>query len=116
LLLGMLTPSALPTTPDKQLLKEFYQRFSSAEEVQTVAQNSQGVKLISKAQVQTLLDACSGKRKIGKNIINMQEFYITYINAMLEKLGIRIWAPDLQEAPNYLYNEACRIVALITFQ
>ncbi|MBW0586196.1 hypothetical protein O181_125911, partial [Austropuccinia psidii MF-1] len=57
LLWGMLTPSALPTAPDEQLLKEFYQRFSSAEEVQTVVQNSQGVKLISKAQVQTFQDA-----------------------------------------------------------
>ncbi|MBW0508204.1 hypothetical protein O181_047919 [Austropuccinia psidii MF-1] len=109
------TKVTLPTTPDKQLLKEFYQRFLSDEEVQTVAQNSQGVKLISKAQVQTLRDACSGKRKIGKNIIHMQDFYITYINAMLAKLEIHIWAPDLQEAPYSLYNEACRIVALMTF-
>ncbi|MBW0575203.1 hypothetical protein O181_114918 [Austropuccinia psidii MF-1] len=116
LLWGMLTPSALPTAPDKQLLKEFYQRFSSAEEVQTVAQNSQGVKLISEAQVQTLRDARLGKRKIGKNIINMQDFYITYVHAMLAKLGIRIWAPDFQEAPDSLYNEACRIVALMTFR
>ncbi|MBW0480009.1 hypothetical protein O181_019724 [Austropuccinia psidii MF-1] len=111
LLWDILTPSA----PDEQLLKESYQRFSTAEEVQTVAQNSQGAKLISKAQVQTLQDAQAGKRKIGPNIINMQDFYITYIHAMLAKLGIRIWAPDLQEAPNSLYNEACCIVALMTF-
>ncbi|MBW0567957.1 hypothetical protein O181_107672 [Austropuccinia psidii MF-1] len=110
LLWGMLTPAAFPIAPDKQLLKEFYQRFSSAKEVQSVAQNSQGVKLISEAQVQTLRDARSGKRKIGKNIVNMQDFYITYVHAMLAKLGIRIWAPDS------LYNEACRIVALMTFR
>ncbi|MBW0502505.1 hypothetical protein O181_042220 [Austropuccinia psidii MF-1] len=60
----MLTPAAMPTAPDKQLLKEFYQRFSSAEDVQIVAQNSEGVKLISEAQVQTLRDAHSRKRKI----------------------------------------------------
>ncbi|MBW0544198.1 hypothetical protein O181_083913 [Austropuccinia psidii MF-1] len=82
----MLTPGALPTAPDKQLLKEFYQLFSSVEEVQSVAQNSQGVKLINEAQVQTLCNAHSGKRKIGKNIINMQDFYITYFHAMLAKL------------------------------
>ncbi|MBW0462098.1 hypothetical protein O181_001813 [Austropuccinia psidii MF-1] len=116
LLWGMLTPAAMPTAPDKQLLKEFYQRFSSVEEVQSVAQNSQGVKLINEAQVQTLRDARSGKRKVGKNIINMQDFYITYVHAMLAKLGIRIWAPDLEEAPDSLYNEACRIVALMTFR
>ncbi|MBW0529205.1 hypothetical protein O181_068920 [Austropuccinia psidii MF-1] len=116
LLWSMLTLSSLPTAPDKQLLKEFYQIFSSAEEVQAVAQNSQGVKLISEDQVQTLWDACSAKRKNGKNIINMQDFYITYVHEILAKLGIHIWAPDLQEAHNSLYNEACRIVALMTFQ
>ncbi|MBW0547017.1 hypothetical protein O181_086732 [Austropuccinia psidii MF-1] len=116
LLWGMLTPAAMPTAPDKQLLKEFYQQLSSAEEVQNVAQNSQGVKLISEAQVQTLRDARSGKRKIGKNIINMQDFYITYVHAMLAKLGIHIWAPDLEEAPDSIYNEACCIVALMTFR
>ncbi|MBW0538120.1 hypothetical protein O181_077835 [Austropuccinia psidii MF-1] len=73
-------------------------------------------KLINEAQVQTLHDSCSGKRKTGKNIINVQEFYITYVHAMLAKLGIHIWAPDLEEAPNYLYNKACCIVSLMKFQ
>ncbi|MBW0552551.1 hypothetical protein O181_092266 [Austropuccinia psidii MF-1] len=58
LLWGMLTPEAIPTAPDKQLLKEFYQQFSSAEE-----------------------------------------------------LGICIWAPNLEEAPDSIYNDAWRIVA-----
>ncbi|MBW0521495.1 hypothetical protein O181_061210 [Austropuccinia psidii MF-1] len=111
----MLTPGALPTAPDKQLLKEFYQKFSSVEEVQSVAQNSQGVKLINESQVQTSCNTHSGKIKIGKNIINMQDFYITYVHAMLAKLGIRVWGPDLEEAPDFLYNGACCIVALMTF-
>ncbi|MBW0535867.1 hypothetical protein O181_075582 [Austropuccinia psidii MF-1] len=108
----MITPGAMPTAPDKQLLKEFYQCFSSVEEVQSVAQNSQGVKLINEAQVQTLHDARSGKRKTGENIINMQDFYITYIYAMLAKLGIHIWAPNLEVAPYSLYNEACLVANL----
>ncbi|MBW0553987.1 hypothetical protein O181_093702 [Austropuccinia psidii MF-1] len=62
------TKVTLPTAPDKQLLKEFYQRFSSAKEVQIVSQSSQGVKLISEAQVQTLQDARTGKRKIVKDL------------------------------------------------
>ncbi|MBW0499926.1 hypothetical protein O181_039641 [Austropuccinia psidii MF-1] len=111
----MFTPAELPTPPVKQLLNKFYQQFLSVGEVQSVAQNSQGVKLINEAQVQILSDACSGKRKIGKNIINMQDFYITYVHAMLSKLGISIWAPNLEEAPDSLYNGAFCIVALMTF-
>ncbi|MBW0537868.1 hypothetical protein O181_077583 [Austropuccinia psidii MF-1] len=116
LLWGMLTPAALPKPPDKHLLKEFYQQFSSVEEIQSVAQKSQGVKLINEAQFQNLHAACSRKRKVGKNIINMQDFYITYVHATLAKLGICIWAPNQEEAPDSLYNGACHIVALMTFQ
>ncbi|MBW0478136.1 hypothetical protein O181_017851 [Austropuccinia psidii MF-1] len=83
--------------------------------VQSVLQNSQGVKLINEAQVQTLRDARSWKRKIGENIINMQDLYITYVHAMLAKLGIGIWEADLEEAPNSMYNEVCRVVALMKF-
>ncbi|MBW0567733.1 hypothetical protein O181_107448 [Austropuccinia psidii MF-1] len=106
----------MPTTPDELLLKEFYQQFSSVEEVQSLANNSNGVKLINEAQIQTLHDAWAGKRKFGKNIINMQDFYITYVHAMLAKLGIHILAPDMEEAPGSLYNEACWIVTLMTFR
>ncbi|MBW0558917.1 hypothetical protein O181_098632 [Austropuccinia psidii MF-1] len=84
----MLTPAETPTAPNKQLLKEFFQQFSRVEEVQSVAQNSQGVKLINEAQVQTLCDARSGKRKVGKSIINMKDFYIKYVHEKLAKLGI----------------------------
>ncbi|MBW0490857.1 hypothetical protein O181_030572 [Austropuccinia psidii MF-1] len=63
LLWGMLTPEAIPLAPEKQLLKELYQKFSSVEEVQSVAQNSQGVQLINESQVQTLRNAHSGKEK-----------------------------------------------------
>ncbi|MBW0514432.1 hypothetical protein O181_054147 [Austropuccinia psidii MF-1] len=46
----------------------------------------------------------------------MQDFYITYVHAMLAKLGIHIWAPNLEEAPDSLYNEACQAVALTKFR
>ncbi|MBW0482699.1 hypothetical protein O181_022414, partial [Austropuccinia psidii MF-1] len=115
LLWGMIPPGAMQTAPDKQLLKEFYQRFSNVKEVQSVAQNSRGVKLINKAQVQTLRNAHSRKRKISKNIINMRDFHITYIHAMLAKLEICIWETYLEKAPDSLYNEACQVVALMMF-
>ncbi|MBW0546022.1 hypothetical protein O181_085737 [Austropuccinia psidii MF-1] len=57
-----------------------------------------------------------GRKKIGRAIVHISEFFIQYTNAMLARLGIRIWCPDLNDAPDSLYNEACRISAIMTFR
>ncbi|KAI9616823.1 hypothetical protein KEM48_005069 [Puccinia striiformis f. sp. tritici PST-130] len=36
--------------------------------------------------------------------------------AILARLGIRVWAPDLEDLPDSLYNEACRQAALKSFR
>ena len=49
-------------------------------------------------------------------MVNVQEFLILYIKALLAKLGIRRWAPALNEPIDTLYNEACQISVIQTFQ
>ncbi|MBW0477253.1 hypothetical protein O181_016968 [Austropuccinia psidii MF-1] len=100
LLWGMLTPASMQTAPDELLLKEFYQQFSSVEEVQSVAQNSNGVKLVKEAQVQRLHDVWAGKRKVGNNVINMEDFYITsYWNLTIKDYEIDLDTP--KDSDNY---------------
>ncbi|KAG0139063.1 hypothetical protein CROQUDRAFT_55309, partial [Cronartium quercuum f. sp. fusiforme G11] len=41
---------------------------------------------------------------------------ILYISGLLAKVGIRAWAPDLEDAPDSLYNSACRITCLNAFR
>ncbi|EGG10790.1 uncharacterized protein MELLADRAFT_60199 [Melampsora larici-populina 98AG31] len=41
---------------------------------------------------------------------------ILYMSSVLAKVGIREWAPDLDEPHDSLYNSACRIVCLNTFR
>ncbi|MBW0564066.1 hypothetical protein O181_103781 [Austropuccinia psidii MF-1] len=112
----MLEKDSLPPSPDRLLLKEFYGRFSSNERVVNVAQSNTGDNLISEKEVKTLRDARSGHMKVGKHIIHLKEFYILYLHSMLAKLGICLWAPDLEEAPDSLYNEACWTAALMKFR
>ncbi|MBW0493839.1 hypothetical protein O181_033554, partial [Austropuccinia psidii MF-1] len=116
ILWGMIEKQPLPPSPDKSLLKEFKQRFSNNDQIQDAANSNTGATLISEKEVQTLRDARAGRQKIGKHIVNLNEFYFLYIRSLLSKVGIRIWAPDLEEAPHSLYNEACRIIALMTFR
>ncbi|KAI9615059.1 hypothetical protein KEM48_005798, partial [Puccinia striiformis f. sp. tritici PST-130] len=39
---------------------------------------------------------------------------VEYTQATLARLGLRVWAPDLDDSPHSLYNEACRQAALKT--
>ncbi|MBW0561185.1 hypothetical protein O181_100900 [Austropuccinia psidii MF-1] len=116
ILWGMLEKDSLPPSPDRLLLKEFYGRFSGNERVVNVAQSNTGANLISEKEFKTIRDARSGHMKVGKHIIHLKEFYILYLHSMLAKLGICLWAPDLEEAPDYLYNQACCTAALVKFR
>ncbi|MBW0488247.1 hypothetical protein O181_027962 [Austropuccinia psidii MF-1] len=102
LLWGILEKDSLPPSPDCLLLKEFYGRFSSNERVVNVAQSNTGDNLISEKEVKKLRDARSGHIKAGKHIIHLKKFYIIHLHSMLAKLGICLWAPDLEEAPDSL--------------
>ncbi|MBW0497101.1 hypothetical protein O181_036816 [Austropuccinia psidii MF-1] len=112
----MVKKGSIPPAADHSLLTEFYQRFSTTDQIENVASKKQSTTLIKHDEFQILCDACAGCIKIGNHIVNLQKFYVDYIKAMLAKLGIRAWAPDLEDAPDSLFNEACRISALMTFR
>ncbi|MBW0556119.1 hypothetical protein O181_095834 [Austropuccinia psidii MF-1] len=107
ILWGMTERQKVPPSPNRSLLKEFYGLFSTNEEILEAANTTSNVSLINSTEVQTLRDARAGRKKVGKNIVNFQEFYILYIHSISAKVGICIWGLDLEEAPDSLYNEAC---------
>ncbi|MBW0539232.1 hypothetical protein O181_078947 [Austropuccinia psidii MF-1] len=116
ILWGMIKQKSLPPSPDQSLLKEFNMLFSNNDELENVAKSNTCAVLISEEEVQMLCDACAGRQKIGKHIVNLDDFYFQYIRYLLSKFGICIWAPDLEAAPGSLYNEACRTIAIMTFR
>ncbi|MBW0494114.1 hypothetical protein O181_033829 [Austropuccinia psidii MF-1] len=107
LLWGVVKKGFIPPAVDHSLLTEFYQRFSTTDQIENVASNKQSTTLIKHYEVQTLHDACAGRIKIGNHIVNLQQLYIDYIKATLAKLGICAWAPDSEDAPDSLFNEDC---------
>ncbi|MBW0515845.1 hypothetical protein O181_055560 [Austropuccinia psidii MF-1] len=113
---GLIYEKSVPVAPDPTLLKEFYNRFDDVEEIQEVTNSSTSIKLIPETDVITLRGTKPGRKKVGRAIVNVQEFFILYIQVLLAKLGIRRWAPSLDEPIDTLYNEACRISAIKTFR
>ncbi|MBW0586358.1 hypothetical protein O181_126073 [Austropuccinia psidii MF-1] len=111
----MIKQKLLPPSPDQSLLKEFNMQFSNNDELENVAKINTCAVLISEKEVQMLCDACEGRRMIGKHIVNLDDSYFQYINSLLSKFGICIWAPNLEAESGSLYNEAFRTIAIMTF-
>ncbi|MBW0561758.1 hypothetical protein O181_101473 [Austropuccinia psidii MF-1] len=115
ILWGMLGEHVVPPKPENSLLKEFNKQCSTNEQLQNAETSQTGGNIITKKEVQTIRDACAGRKKVGKHIVYLENFYFLYICSLLSKLGICFWAPDLEEGPGFLYNAACRTVAIMTF-
>ncbi|KAG0139000.1 hypothetical protein CROQUDRAFT_55381, partial [Cronartium quercuum f. sp. fusiforme G11] len=112
---GLYKPSDVPPTPDAALLKEFYTRFNSSEEIESVVNNPASTDLIAQESIMSLKELRTSDRKIARGLGHINEISILYISGILAKVGIRAWGPDLNNAPDSLYNSACRITALNTF-
>ncbi|MBW0561557.1 hypothetical protein O181_101272 [Austropuccinia psidii MF-1] len=97
------------------MLQEFNCHFSFLSEIVTQSENPTTQPLVPLEEVLTLRGMKPGKKQFGSCIVNMSDFAIKYIVSFLAKLGIRRWAPDLNDLVDALYNEACRISAIQTF-
>ncbi|MBW0554063.1 hypothetical protein O181_093778 [Austropuccinia psidii MF-1] len=112
---GLIYESSIPILPDPALIKEFRNCFDDVEEIQRASQSKNSLNLIRQEDVITLKGTKPGRKKVGQAIINVQEFFILYIKALLAKLGICRWAPALDEPIDMLYNEAFPISVIQNF-
>ncbi|EGG03786.1 uncharacterized protein MELLADRAFT_78491 [Melampsora larici-populina 98AG31] len=113
---GMVEAGAVPPPPSVDNIREFTSAFSSSDEIQHVMNSSAARKLVPQHEVLTLTGIKSGRRKMGRHIINIKEFFISITQSSLAKLGIRAWGPNLLEPIDSLWNEACRMSALMIFR
>ncbi|MBW0469790.1 hypothetical protein O181_009505 [Austropuccinia psidii MF-1] len=82
--------------------------------VQTI-DNPSTIPLIPENEIITFRGVKPGKKKITCGIINLTDFFIKYVLALLSKVEISRWTPDLNASSDTLYNEACHISAIQTF-
>ncbi|MBW0473735.1 hypothetical protein O181_013450 [Austropuccinia psidii MF-1] len=116
MLWGLIYRQPVPISPDYSMLKEFNTRFSFLPEIEAHVQNLTLPPLVPLSEILTLRNMEPGMKKLGSSIIHMSDFAIKYIISVLANLGIRRWAPDLNNMSDTLYNEACRISAIQTFR
>ena len=100
----MISEHSVPTPPDPELLCEFNQQFSEARQIEDVLATRQSTALIAANKIQMLRDAKVGRVKLSKGAIHISQVFIEYMWATMAKLGMQVWAPDLDAQPDSLYN------------
>lgn len=113
---GLFEQNSVPAKIDPSLSKEFYNRFNSIPDLKNATSDPQGPELNSQVDIISLRQGQAGRFKLGRGLANIDEMHILYVHAMLAKVGIRIWGPNLEESHDSLFNSACRITALNTSQ
>ncbi|KAA1064840.1 hypothetical protein PGT21_016366 [Puccinia graminis f. sp. tritici] len=116
LIWNLLEQKTIPGPPHPDTIKEFTSRFSNIDEIAQITNDPAAASLIPVKDVVTFKDLKLGRKKVGKGLVNLEEFFVSYTQAILARLGIRVWAPDLEDLPDSLYNEACRQAALKSFR
>ena len=113
---GLLKTGSVPPRADPEHIRMFSAYFQTVNQVEQYIMDSNSAALISQDDILTLKNARSGKTKVGNSLVHIDDGHISYIHAYLAKAGIRCWGPNLDEGPESLFNAACRISALISFQ
>ncbi|KAH9811511.1 hypothetical protein DFH28DRAFT_1130679 [Melampsora americana] len=104
---GLYKQSDVPPPPNKALLTEFYGKFNAPAKVKSVVNNPSSNDLIAWDSILSLKEFCASGGKMACGMGHIDQMSILYMSGILAKVGIRAWAPDLEDAPNSLYNSAC---------
>ena len=104
----------IPGNPPAELLAMFASHFSTEQEVLD-ARNGNALVRPSLIQVRTSIPL-GDKSWSAKQIRQVEEHILEYLQGCIAKFGLVRWAPDLRQSAYSLYNSACRIIALDTFK
>ncbi|MBW0518088.1 hypothetical protein O181_057803 [Austropuccinia psidii MF-1] len=106
-----------PEPPSQETLVQFYQKFSNSTEIKTaLEQSSTALILDNKDNVQDFAAKQIQKLQLPCHSSKLGAAYESYIQGSLVRLGFTIWSPNVLQKSNELYNVACCILAITTFQ
>jgi hypothetical protein len=107
LIWNLIEQKTIPRPPHPDNLREFNSCFANAKDIERMAKDTLSAALIPANEVVTFKDLKNGRKKVGKGLVNLEEFFISYTQSILACLGMRLWARDLKDIPDSLYNKAC---------
>jgi hypothetical protein len=98
-----------PPAPLGETLRKFYHQFETVKQIKDLAENIfSATAIIPPNEVQALKDARLGCRFVRSGIVTIDKRFIKYVQSFLAGIGLRVWGPNLAEAPESLLNSAIK--------
>ncbi|MBW0460606.1 hypothetical protein O181_000321 [Austropuccinia psidii MF-1] len=107
---------SLPSPPTQSALANFYRKFSNVQQLEGVIKDCGRIQLDTEDDVQAFAIKQLNPVQLGNGMKKLSQTYIDYIQGTLSHLGFTHWSPNLAQNQDELYNVACRIAAVTTFQ
>ncbi|MBW0542780.1 hypothetical protein O181_082495 [Austropuccinia psidii MF-1] len=108
---------AIPEPQTQEELVNFYRKFSNAQQIETTVQDSGGgLELEREDDLQKYAKAQLEPATLGRGMKNLSQLYIDYVGGMPTRIGFTHWRPNLTPNCDDLYNVACQITAIVSFQ
>ncbi|KAG0141659.1 hypothetical protein CROQUDRAFT_663558 [Cronartium quercuum f. sp. fusiforme G11] len=104
---GLYKTSNVPLTPSTNLLKEFYMKFSSSEEIEATLSDPASSDIITQELILSLKELQVSGGKIVRGLGHIDQMSVLYISGVLAKISIQEWALDPEEPQDSLYDSAC---------
>lgn len=110
---GLLYQDLVPSSTPMNLLTDFYAYFNNVSQLESVSK-AQSPDLVPCQDITIGADSQPGK--VAKSIGHLSDSYFQFAKNSLACFGICVWSPNLDENPDHLYREACRISSISSFQ
>jgi len=108
--------NAIPPTPQPEHIVVFKAHFSESAtdaDLQHACNRKQLIKS-NLVEIGSLISPATQKR-IALAVKNVEEFILRFVQTFISKFGLISWCPDFNQSPYSLYNSACHLIALNTF-
>ncbi|KAJ3569004.1 hypothetical protein NP233_g5339 [Leucocoprinus birnbaumii] len=116
ILWGMIDANAVPPTPQPSHVAAFKAHFSESATDTDLQRACNGEQLIESnlVEIGSLISPATQKQ-IASAVKNVEEFILRFVQTFISRFGLIRWCPDFDQSPYSLYNSACRLIALNTF-
>ncbi|KZV87743.1 hypothetical protein EXIGLDRAFT_620282, partial [Exidia glandulosa HHB12029] len=116
ILWNLLDVAAVPKMPSPDVTSWFNTTFSTMDDLHAARQGSARV---STSMITTAAVGRDVRVKTGTHAQHagrVEKPALSWMIAFLARFGFTSWAPDFTSTPYSLYNSACRIIAIFSFQ
>lgn len=112
----MIKVKSVPPPADSASMQFFAASYDDLEAVQAAIDSAATPRLVAINQIQTLRDATMGQIRVVRGMVALDTQSRLMIHGALSRAGLSVWAPDLTQSHDALYNAAHRYIALSTFR